>query len=97
MIAVLAVTLALVVVPLVVLYICETAANKGVGPLADPTQMPVFDGIIMMPTMLPMVVSMASMTNEPANTEPVSGDPRDAEQCAAESRLVRRFLGRRAS
>lgn len=84
--------LALMVVPLVVLYVCENAAKKGGGPLADPARMPVLDGMTLIPPMVPMVMPMALVGAEPADPESVFADSRDAERCATESRLVRRLL-----
>lgn len=68
--------MALMVAPLVVLFFCEQAAKKGRGPLAEPDRMPV-------------------LSAPPAPAPPselVFSGARDAEGCAAESRLVRGLL-----
>lgn len=58
------------IMPLVVEFICEQAAKRGRGPLAEP----------------------ACTTVETSAAGPVFTDPRDAERCAAESRLVCELL-----
>jgi hypothetical protein len=73
--------MALMLAPMVALFVCERAAKKGRGPLAAPDRMPVLDGQI-----------VSAPVRQPPSTEPVSTDPRDVERCAAESRLVRGLL-----
>lgn len=74
--------MALMLAPMVALFVCERAAKRGRGPLAAPDRMPVLDG--------PVVSAPAQQLRPPAG--PVFTDPRDAERCATESRLVRGLL-----
>jgi hypothetical protein len=77
------VAMALMLTPMVVLFVCERAARRGRGPLAQPDRMPVLDGRIVSP----------SGTEQPLRpTGPVFTGPGDTEGCAAESRLVRGLL-----
>jgi hypothetical protein len=79
--------------PVVVEYICEQAAKRSRGPLTEPARTTVLDGLDA------LTPASAEETPRPTADEPespVAGpvftDPRDAEQCAAESRLVRELL-----
>lgn len=74
--------MALMVAPLVVLFVCEQAAKRGRGPLAEPDRMPVLSA--------PSVPAVVSAPAPPS--ELVFSGARDAEGCAAESRLVRGLL-----
>jgi hypothetical protein len=74
MIAILA--MALMLAPMVVLWVCELAAKNGRGPLAEPNRMPVLDGAV----------------GPAPTPSPVFTDPGDAERCATEGRLVRELL-----
>ena len=69
----------LMLVPVVVVSIYEEAGKRGYGPLAEKTPTRVLDG---------------STVSKPvaAPAAPVFTDPRDAERCATESRLVRELL-----
>ncbi|GAA0913608.1 hypothetical protein GCM10009557_87290 [Virgisporangium ochraceum] len=75
--------MALMVTPMVVLFVCERAAKRGRGPLAQPDRMPVLDGRI-------VSTSIPEQPLVPAG--PVFTGPGDTEGCAAESRLVRGLL-----
>lgn len=77
------VALVLMAAPLVVLYVCERAAEKGRGPMADPARMVVLDGV---------VVSAPPAPPASAIPGPLFTDPGDDESCAAESGLVRGLL-----
>jgi hypothetical protein len=80
----------LMLLPLVVLYVCERAAKMGRGPLADPARMTVLDGQIVPESTPPPTTARENPVSTTA--ELVFADPRDTERCAAESRLVRELL-----
>jgi hypothetical protein len=81
----------LMMVPLVVLYVCEQAAKNGRGPLAEPGRMTVLDGqVVPAPATAP--VPARPVPAGPATPDPVFTDPGDTGRCAAESRLVRQLL-----
>src|SRR5688572_5261477 len=66
---------ALLLVPLATLFVFERMARAGKGPLAEPDRMILLDG-----AMVPLATPVVAL--------PSSARPADAEQCAAESRLV---------
>jgi hypothetical protein len=72
---------ALLLVPLATLFVFERMARSGKGPLAEPDRMILLDG-----AMVPIAAPVLAL----ASPDPVR--PADAEQCAAESRLVAALL-----